>query len=106
MFRLGKSGLDVDHMFLHTPSGHDGAVFLTSIASMISGAIEILLKKSTPKGKKALTMKSICDRKAGTILRYDRKKDSVTILGEPGDQEFIFNILGRLGIEPDLLLGY
>ena len=56
--------------------------------------------------KEVLTMKSICDRKAGTILRYDREKDSVTILGEPGDQEFIFDILGRLGIEPDLLLGY
>ena len=74
--------------------------------SMVSGAIDILLKKGTPKGKKPLTMKSICDRKANTVLRYGRENDSVIILGESGDQEFIFDILGRLGIEPDLLLGY
>ena len=93
-------------MFLHTPSRQDSVVFLTSIASMVSGAIDILLKKGTPKGKKPLTMKSICDRKANTVLRYGRENDSVIILGESGDQEFIFDILGRLGIEPDLLLGY
>ena len=51
-------------------------------------------------------MKYICDRKAGTVLRYDRDSDSVTILGEPGDREFIFDILDQLDIEPDLLLGY
>ena len=49
---------------------------------------------------------SVCDRKAGTVLRYDRDSDSVTILGEPGDREFIFDILDQLDIEPDLLLGY
>ena len=38
VFRLGKSGLGVDHMFLHTPSRQDAVVFLTSIASMISKA--------------------------------------------------------------------
>ena len=73
---------------------------------MVSGAIDILLKKGTPNGKRALTMKSICDRKANTVLRYGRGNNSVTILGEPRDQEFIFDILRRLGIEPDLLLGY
>jgi transposase len=87
VFRLGKSGLGVDHMFLHTPSRQDSVVFLTSIASMVSGAIDILLKKGTPNGKRALTMKSICDRKANTVLRYGRENDSVTILGEPGDQD-------------------
>ena len=106
VFRLGKSGLGVDHMFLHTPSRQDAVVFLTSIASMISKAIDIVLKRTTPKGKKTLTMKSISDRKAGTVLRYHRERDGVTILGEPGDQEFIFGILERLDIEPDLLLGY
>ena len=106
VFRLGKSGLGVDHMFLHTPSRQDSVVFLTSIASMISKTIDIVLKRGTPKGKRALTMKCISDRKAGTALRYHRERDGVTILGEPGDQEFIFDILGRLGIEPDLLLGY
>ena len=106
VFRLGKSGLGVDHMFLHTPSRQDAVVFLTSIASMISRAIDIVLKRTTPRGKKALTMKSISDRKAGTVLRYHRERDGVTILGEPGDQEFIFGILERLDIEPDLLLGY
>ena len=57
-------------MFLHTPSRQDAVVFLTSIASMISKAIDIVLKRTTPKEKKALTMKSISDRKAGTVLRY------------------------------------
>ena len=79
---------------------------MTSIASMISKTIDIVLKRGTPKGKRALTMKCISDRKAGTVLRYHRERDGVTILGEPGDQEFIFDILERLGIEPDLLLGY
>ena len=106
VFKLGKSGLGVDHMFLHTPSRQDAVVFLTSIASMISKTIDIVLKRDTPKGMKAPTMKSISDRKANTVLRYGREKDTVTILGEPGDREFIFDILGRLDIEPDLLLGY
>ena len=106
VFRLGKSGLGMDHMFLHTPSRQDAVVFLTSIASMISKTVDIVLKRGTPKGKKALTMKSISDRKAGTVLRYHRDRDCVTILGEPGDQEFIFDVLERLGIEPDLLLNH
>lgn len=93
-------------MFLHTPSRQDAVVFLTSIATMISKAMDIVLKRNTPKGRRALTMKYICDRKAGTVLRYDRDSDSVTILGEPGDREFIFDILDQLDIEPDLLLGY
>ena len=106
VFRLGKSGLGVDHMFLHTPSKQDAVVFLTSIASMISKAIDIVLKRGTPRGKKVLTIKSISDRKAGTVLRYYRERDGVTILREPGDHESIFGILERLDIEPDLLLGY
>ena len=106
VFRLGKSGLGMDRMFLHTPSRQDAVVFLTSIATMISKAMDIVLKRNTPKGRRALTMKYICDRKAGTVLRYDRDSDSVTILGEPGDREFIFDILDQLDIEPDLLLGY
>ena len=106
VFRLGKSGLGMDRMFLHTPSRQDAVVFLTSIATMISKAMDIVLKRNTPKGRRALTMKYICDRKAGTVLGYDRDSDSVTILGEPGDREFIFDILDQLDIEPDLLLGY
>ena len=106
VFRLSKSGLGMDRMFLHTPSRQDAVVFLTSIATMISKAMDIVLKRNTPKGRRALTMKYICDRKAGTVLRYDRDSDSVTILGEPGDREFIFDILDQLDIEPDLLLGY
>ena len=73
---------------------------------MISKAIDIVLKRATLRGKKALTMKSISDREIGTVLRYHRERDVVTILGEPGDQEFIFGILERLDIEPDLLLVY
>ena len=82
------------------------AVFPTSITSIISRVINIVLNRATPKGKMALTMKSISDCKVGTVLRYYRERDGVTILREPGDHESIFGILERLDIEPDLLLGY
>ena len=106
VFRLGKSGLGVDHMYIHTPSRQDAVVFLTSIATMISETVDLMLKDMTLDHRRPLTMEQIRNRKMNTVLRYDRDKDSVTILGEPEDGRLIMDILRRLDIEPDLLLGH
>ena len=93
-------------MYIHTPSRQDAVVFLTSIATMISETVDLMLKDMTLDHRHPLTMEQICNRKMNTVLRYDRDKDSVTILGEPEDGRLIMDILRRLDIEPDLLLGH
>ena len=116
-FRLMKSGLNVGHVYIHSPARQDAMIFLTSVTAMIHGVIDNVLARGEDKPRKSpyddeeeerkhLTMKHIIDFMATTLVVYDRANDTMSISGAPGDSEKAFRIMRKLGLDPILLLGF
>ena len=116
-FRLMKSGLNVGHVYIHSPARQDAMIFLTSVTAMIHGVIDNLLARGAEvperspyddeeTEEKHLTMKHIIDFMSTTQVMYDRASDTMTIVGAPGESEKACEIMQKLDLDPSLLLGY
>ena len=116
-FRLMKSGLNVGHVYIHSPARQDAMIFLTSVTAMIHGVIDNVLARDEDRPRKSpyddeeeerkhLTMKHIIDFMPMTQVVYDRANDTMSITGAPGDSEKALMIMRKLDLDPVLLLGF
>ena len=112
-----KSDLNMGKVYIHSPARQDAMIFLTSVTTMIHAVIDNVLSPdldssaSDPYGdpdteSKYLTMKHVVDFMMNTDVIYDRDTDTMRISGAPGETEKAWDIIRRLDIEPELLLGY
>ena len=105
-FKMMKSGMDVAHVYIHTPSRITAMAFVVSLATMVCKTIDHVLRTTKPSGERRRTVKSLADIHANTIVKYDRCHDRLSIMGGPGATGDVFSIVDRLEIDPQLLLGY
>jgi transposase len=102
-FRIMKSGMGVNHMYLHTHSRQDAMVFVVSLATALSNTVDSVL--AALPGKKRTTHQLMYGFKNG-IVKYDRSGDTMRFGGPPGMQEDFMGILDSLKIDKKFLLGF
>jgi len=98
-FRIMKSGMGVNHVYLHLHRRQDAMVTVVSLATMLSNVMDSVLP-----GK--MTANKVIDDLDNGIVEYDRDGDAMRFSGPPGLRENIFGILGALGVENKFLLGF
>ena len=117
-FAMMKSGMGVGRLYVHSPARQDAIVFLSSVATMVHGTIDTALAHTDRKGDPnvnpyedgakgaVLTMKHISDFMSNVYVKRDDATGSIVISGYPGAAAEVQDILDRLQLDPNLLLGY
>jgi len=101
-YRLMKSGLGADSVYLHSPERENAMMFVIGIATIISNTVDAVLKRMPGKN---VTMERLCWKMIGVTADYDRGNDSMRIRGYEGAKKELFGYLDALGVFPGLLLG-
>lgn len=105
-FKMMKSGMDIADVYIHTPSRISAVAFVVSLATMICKALDHVLKETKPPDERRRTIKVLADMHMNTLVKYDRRHDRLSIIGNPGATQDIFGLMERLQIDPQHLLGY
>jgi transposase len=101
-YRLMKSGMGVDEVYVRTPSRANALLFVVAVATLISSVIDALLKRNG-KGRYK-TVKQACIEIQNAILEYHRGTDEISVLGPAGSEEPVFAYMDAIGMDPSLLL--
>lgn len=101
-YRLMKSGLGVDSVYLHTPERENAMMFVIGIAAIISGTVDAVLGRMPDR---KVTMDRLCWKMISVSVDYDRAEDCMRIRGYEGANKEFFGYLKALDIFPGLLLG-
>jgi transposase len=101
-YRLMKSGMGVDSVYVRTPSRANALLFVVAVAALVSSVIDALLRRSG-KGRKK-TVKQISTEIQNAILEYRRGEDSMGVLGPPGSQDKVLAYLAAIGMDPSVVL--
>ncbi|MFA6804296.1 MAG: IS1634 family transposase [Candidatus Methanomethylophilaceae archaeon] len=100
-YRLMKSGMGVDSVYVHTPSRANALLFVISIATLISSIMDALMRRNGhPR-----TVRKICSDLQNAAVIYDRCNDRLTVGGPNGSMDDLFFCLGVFDTAPSLLLG-
>ena len=101
-YRLMKSGLGVDSVYLHTPERENAMMFVIAVATIISNAVDAALARKP--GMK-VTMNRLCLEMMPVTVEYDRGDDSMRVRGYEGAGRELLGYLDELGVSHGLLLG-
>ena len=99
-FRLMKDGMHMSRVYIHRPSRENAMMFVISLATMIAGVMDHVLKE---KGCN-ITTTGISDRFMTLILEYDRDTDSESFRGPADLADEYLGYVEALGIDPDHLI--
>ena len=106
-FRLMKSGMGMNSIFLQTPSRENAMMFVISIAVLISNIADAMFRRAkTCLDGKQLTMYRLAFHVQNTIVLYSRAENSLRLQGPPEVTDGYFEITDTLQINPQFLLGY
>jgi transposase len=106
-FRLMKSGMGMNSIFLQTPSRENAMMFVISIALLVSNIADAMFRRAHTllKGKQ-LTMYRFAFEVQNTIVIYSRSENSLRLQGPPQVTDIYFDFTDTLQINPQYLLGY
>ena len=99
-FRLMKSGMGIDRMYIQKPSRENAMMFVISLTTMLSDVMDHILRL---KGI-GTTFSSMVERMQRLDLRYDRNTDSSHLAGNPEDAREYVEAVKALGIDLDRLI--
>ena len=102
-YRLMKSGLGVDEVYLHTPERENAMQFVISIATILSNVIDAVLARMP--GVR-VTADRLCWKMISVSTDYNREDDCMMIRGYEGASKEFFRYLEQLDVFPGLLLGH
>lgn len=106
-FRLMKSGIGVDSIFLQTPSRENAMMFVVSIVVLISNIADAMFRRDgTCLNGRRLTMYRLAFELQNTIVVYSREEGALDLQGPREITDVFFDITDTLGINPQYLLGY
>jgi len=104
-FKLMKSGSGVNRMFIHTPSRQDAVVFLSGLSTMVASVIDAVLEETAVDKHHDITTKHITDFMTNAIVKYYRDEHRMVFAGYEGVATEAMDILDRLELKPESLLG-
>jgi len=99
-YRLMKSGMGVDSVYVHTPSRANALLFVVSVATLISSVMDAVLRR----GARHKTVKQICIEMQNALIEYVRGRDAMRVLGPKGSSDSVLSYLSLLGMDPSILL--
>lgn len=105
-FKMMKSGMDIADVYIHTPSRITAVAFVVSLATMVCKTLDGMHPGLKDPGEPKRTVKTFADIHTNTLLKYDRRHDRLSVMGHPGATGEIFHYIEKMGIDPQLLLGY
>lgn len=101
-FRIMKSGMGVNHVYIHTHSRQDAMVFVVSLSTAISNTVDSVLKMSGDER----TFRQLEDGFRNCTVEYDRANDTMMFRGPPEKRTDFYHILDLLKTDRRFLLGY
>lgn len=101
-YRLMKSGMGVDSVYVHTPSRANALLFVISVATLVSGIMDAMIRRSGEGRQK--TVRQVCIEIQSTILEYVRGEDAMRILGPKGSADAVLSYLDKIDMDPSHLL--
>jgi transposase len=101
-FRLMKSGMGVDSVYVRTPSRANALLFVVAIATLISNVMDALLRRGG-KGRYGTTEQA-CVGMQNIILRYRRSDKKASVFGSEGSEAVVFGHMRAMGTDPAILL--
>ena len=105
-YRLMKSGMGVDRVYVHKPSRENALMFVVGIATLINDIIDAMShREAAERDAASSTFRTVVDEMTGTQVRYDRGTDSMHVEGPPERADRLAGILLMMGTDPRLLLG-
>lgn len=105
-FKMMKSGMDIANVNIHTLSRISAVAFVVSLATMICKTLDHALNETKPPGERCRTVKVLADIHMNTIVKYDRRHDRLSVMGNPSATQDVFALIDRLDINPQHLMGY
>lgn len=106
-FRLMKSGIGMNSVYLHTPSRENAMMFVISIAVLLSNIADAVFRRENVLlDGSTLTMHRLAHELQTTLVTYSRDERALDLMGEDGAVELLFHLTDTLRINPQLLLGY
>jgi transposase len=101
-YRLMKSGMGVDSVYLHTPSRENAMMFVVGTATLVADIITAVLKRN---GVRKTAMR-ICDELMSLRIVYDREHDRLLMRGLAERKTQLMSYLETMKTDPTLMLGY
>lgn len=106
-FRLMKSGIGIDEVFLQTPSRESAMMFVVSIAVLMSNIADAVFRRADARlDGRTLTMHSLAYEYQTTLVCFSRQDRRLYVKGSDGVADRLFATTDLLRINPQLLLGY
>jgi transposase len=100
-YRLMKSGMGVDTVYVQTPSRANALLFVIGIATLVSSIMDAMLRKN---GCRYGTVKQACRDLQYVMLEYRRDEDAISFIGCEGSGEKVFDYLDGIGLDPSTIL--
>lgn len=103
-FRLMKSGMNVDDVYLHTPGRQDAMFLMIALATQMANVADFLLKVQD--SEKVQTIRAACKSLVMSELVYDRSDQSFSFNGSEKQFELFQRIAQTLSIDDRHLMGF
>lgn len=100
-YRLMKSGMGVDSVYVRTPSRANALLFVVAIATLVSSVIDALLKRSGR--SRFATVKQASQAVMNSSFEICRETDEAQVTGAEGSVDLVFDYLDGIGLDPSVL---
>jgi len=101
-YRLMKSGMGVDSVYVRTPSRANALLFVVAIATLVSSMMDAILRRNG-KGRQK-TVKQICTEIQSASVEYYRSENSISVFGSDRCEDRVFEFMDAIGLDPSHLL--
>ena len=97
-YRLMKSGMGVDSVYVHTPSRANALLFVVAIATLVSSIMDALIKRSGNGRQK--TVKQVCTEIQSASFIYHRNEERMSVMGPKGSAAEVSSFVRILELAP------
>ncbi len=106
-FRLMKSGIGMNSIYLQTPSRENTMMFVICIAVLLSNIADAVFRRAEARlDGRQLTMYHLAHEAQTWIVTYSRSENVLNVMGQDDAADRLFEYTDMLGINPQFLLGY
>lgn len=100
-YRLMKSGMGVDSVYVRTPKRADALLFVVAISTLISSIIDALLRRSG--ACPYPTVKRAAEEIQHVSFVFHRSTGDITVVGPEGSADRVFAYIDGIGLDPSVL---
>lgn len=100
-YRLMKSGMGVDSVYVRTPKRADALLFVVAVATLVSSIIDALLAKSRDCPYR--TVKKAAEAIQHASFEFHRDTGDITVTGPAGSVDRVFAYIDGIGLDPSHL---